>query len=37
LWEVFFEAKDEPQGRMHGPGEILVVVDPRTGNCAIEL
>jgi hypothetical protein len=36
LWEVFFEAKNEPGGRSHAPGQILVVVDPGTGNCAIE-
>jgi len=35
LWEVCFKAKDEPGGKMHGPGIILVIVDPRTGNCAI--
>jgi hypothetical protein len=36
LWEAYFDAKDEPNGRMHGPGMICVVVDPEAGNCAIE-
>jgi hypothetical protein len=36
LWEVYFEAKNEPGGKMHGPGTICVVVDPGTGNCVIE-
>jgi hypothetical protein len=34
LWEVWFEAGDEPSGQAHGPGMIFVVVDPAKGNCA---
>ena len=34
LWEVWFEAADEPSGQAHGPGMIFVLVDPATGNCA---
>jgi hypothetical protein len=34
LWTVAFKAKDEPSGQLHGPGIILVIVDPRTGKCA---
>lgn len=36
LWQVTFEARGEPDGQMHGPGVIVVVVDPETRNCAIE-
>jgi hypothetical protein len=35
LWEVWFEARDEPQGRMHAAGMLCVVVDPDMENCAI--
>lgn len=35
LWEVCYEAKNEPNGSLHGPGVLLVLVNPATGNCVI--
>src|SRR5262249_12084385 len=35
LWEVCFEAQNEPDGRLHGPGVLVVLVVPETGKCVI--
>ena len=35
LWEVSFDAKNEPDGRLHGPGQMVVYVIPASGKCAI--
>jgi hypothetical protein len=35
LWEVSFDAKDEPDGRLHGPGQLTVYVIPESGKCVI--
>jgi hypothetical protein len=36
LWQVTFAAKDEPDGRMHGKGVLVVLVDDGSGRCVIE-
>jgi hypothetical protein len=35
LWEVSFDAKNEPGGRFRGPGQLAVYVLPATGKCVI--
>jgi hypothetical protein len=35
LWEVNFDAKNEPDGRLHGPGQLAVYVMPNIGKCVI--
>jgi hypothetical protein len=35
LWEVSFEAKNEPNGRLHGPGVMIVYVIPGSGKCVV--
>lgn len=35
LWEVCFNARGEPDGRLHGPGVLIVLVDPQSGRCVI--
>ena len=35
LWEVNFDAKNEPDGRLHGPGQLAVYVIPASGKCVI--
>jgi len=35
LWEVNFDAKNEPDGRLHGPGQLVVYVIPASGKCVI--
>jgi hypothetical protein len=35
LWEVSFDAKNEPGGRLHGKGVLLVYVIPDSGKCVI--
>jgi hypothetical protein len=35
LWEVCFAARDEPNGRSHGPGVLLVLLNPATGKCVV--
>jgi Domain of unknown function (DUF4303) len=35
LWEVSFDAKNEPDGRLHGPGQLVVYVIPASGKCVI--
>jgi hypothetical protein len=35
LWEVNFDARNEPDGRLHGPGQLAVYVIPASGKCVI--
>jgi hypothetical protein len=35
LWEVCFDAKGEPDGRLHGRGQLVVLVIPESGKCVI--
>jgi hypothetical protein len=35
LWEVYFDAKNELEGRSHGRGQLVVYVIPATGKCVI--
>jgi hypothetical protein len=35
FWEVCFDAKNEPSGRSHGPGVLIVYVIPASGKCVI--
>jgi hypothetical protein len=35
FWEVCFQAKNEPEGRSHGPGVLMVYVLPHSGKCVI--
>jgi len=35
LWEVCFEAKNEPDGRLHGPGVLVLLVVPESDKCVI--
>jgi hypothetical protein len=35
LWEVSLQARNEPNGRLHGPGVLIVYVLPKTGKCVV--
>jgi hypothetical protein len=35
LWEVNFDAAGEPDGRLHGRGQLTVLVVPASGKCVI--
>jgi hypothetical protein len=35
LWEVSFDARNEPTGRLHGAGVLIVYVIPDRGKCVV--